>query len=428
MAILGKRSRLAHQPVDDVPVVHLMFVAAPQPRQTLDELLGIPHFQVFRVQPHLHLLADQPTRQHVAVSLHMNQAALVHATLQALTRFQAPCRQRPQHSQLFRQPLTTARVEPLLQLMQKTLVVFAAGKIPAATQQQRLVHGLLEAPMPLLDVAVLVAVAGLNLLPDESVVRQQSLIALGELFPFRQVVHGRAQPIRPVPQRHAAQFRQRVLQPVAQALEALRKADRQRFPVRVGQHEMVDHVLERLARDRHAQFVHVREVRRRQPARLMHLAEEHFLGWPRRGAPAPHLPLQGPQLPVGELARIATLQLAEDRLGLQARLFFQQGAHLRPDRGERIDPRRPVVRLGQLAGQLLLPPIFACRLVVHVRPHRRHSQCLARQQPSTQLPHLFVRDHRKPPSLRDLRIVYRLAADANPASPGGKSNCRWWEI
>jgi hypothetical protein len=136
----------------------------------------------------------------------MDQAALVHATTPPLARFQPPRRQGLQHGQLFRQSLTTARVEPLLQLTQKTVVLFSADEIPAATQHQRLVHGLLEPPVPLLDVAVLVAVGGLGLLTDKSVMTQQPLIPLGELLPLRQVVHRRTQPIGPVPPRHGPQL------------------------------------------------------------------------------------------------------------------------------------------------------------------------------------------------------------------------------
>jgi hypothetical protein len=79
---------------------------------------------------------------------------------------------------------------------------------------------------------------------------------------------------------------------------------------------MVNQVIERLPSNRHAQAAHPREVRRRQPTRLVHLSEEHLLGRPRKRPPAPHLPLQAPQLPVGEPAGLATLQFAEDRLGL----------------------------------------------------------------------------------------------------------------
>jgi hypothetical protein len=316
IAVLGKRSRLAHQPVDDVPVVHLVLVAAAQTRQTLDQLLRVPHFQVFRVQPHVYLHADQPARHHVAVPLHVNQAALVHATLQAAARFQASRRQRPQRRQFLRQPLTPTSIELVFDPVQKTRVRVTIGKISAAPQQQRLVHRFLETPVPLLDVAVLVGMAGLDLLPDKSVMLQQSLITVPELLARRGVVHRQTHPIGPVPCRHTTQFPQGVLQTFAQTLEALRKADRRRLPVRVGQHEVIDQVLERLLLNRHAQVVQVREVRRRQPAWLMHLAEEHLLGRPRHGPPLLHLPLQRPQLPVAEPARIATLQLAEDSLGL----------------------------------------------------------------------------------------------------------------
>jgi hypothetical protein len=206
ITVLGKRSRLAHQPVDNVPVVHLVLVAAAQARQTLDQLLRIPHFQVFCVQPHVYLHTDQPARHHVAVPLHVNQAALVHATLQAATRFQTSRRQRTQRRQFLREPLTPTGVELIPKPVQKTRVFVTISKIPAASQHQRLVHRFLETPVPLLDVAVLMGVARLDLLPDESVMVQQSLITLPELLALRGVVHCQAHPIGPVPCRYSAQF------------------------------------------------------------------------------------------------------------------------------------------------------------------------------------------------------------------------------
>jgi hypothetical protein len=152
------------------------------------------------------------------------------------------------------------------------------GKIPTAAQHERLVHRLLEAPVPLLNVAVLMRVAGLDLLTAHPVVIQQRLIPPCKLLPLCQVVHRGAHSIRPVPRRHRAQFPHRVLDTFAQAFKALREADRRRLPVRIGQHEMVDQVLERLSLDRHAQVVHAREVRRRQPAWFVYLGEKHFLG------------------------------------------------------------------------------------------------------------------------------------------------------
>jgi hypothetical protein len=92
VAVLGERPRLPHQPVDHVPIVDAVLVSAPQARQPFDQLLGIPDFHVLGIQPGLDLLADQPTRHRVAVPLHVDQAALVHATALSLACFQPPRR------------------------------------------------------------------------------------------------------------------------------------------------------------------------------------------------------------------------------------------------------------------------------------------------------------------------------------------------
>jgi hypothetical protein len=215
---------------------------------------------VLGIQPGLDVLADQSARYRVAVPLYVDQAAAVHATAPSLAGFESSRRQRTQHGQLRGQALTSASIELFLDAVKKPRVLFAAGKISAATHQQRLLHCLFKAAVPLLDIAVLMGMIGLDLLTDHPVVIQQRLIPLRELLPLAQIIHRRAHPIRPVPRRHASQLRQRVLQPFAQALEALREADRCRLPVRVGQHEMVDHMLERLSLDHHAQVVHVCEV------------------------------------------------------------------------------------------------------------------------------------------------------------------------
>ena len=365
---------------------------------------------MFGIQPDLDPRADQPAGYRIAVPLDVDQAATIHPAAAALAGFQPPPRQRPQHPQLLGQPLTPTGIELLLQLTQKMLVGVAAGKVTAATQQQGLVQRLFETPMPLLDVAVLMGVIGLDLLADHPVVIQQPLITLRELPTRAQVVHGRAQAIGPVSRRHGPQFGQGVLQPFTEALETLREADRHRLPVRVRQHEMIEQVLEALPLDGYLQVVHVGKVGCRQPARLMHLREEHFLGRPGQGPPTLHLALQAAQLPVGEPTRIATLQLAEQGFGLESRLTLQQRTHLGPDLRERIDARPPVMRPGQGAGQLLLTAVPACGLLVHVAPRCRRGQCLPGRQQPPQLPHLLVRDHRKPPCMKHLRIAYGLAA------------------
>jgi hypothetical protein len=342
-----ERTRLAHQPVDDVPVVDLVPVAAPQPWHLLHALLPIPHLQVLRVHAHRHLFADQAARHRVAVPAHVNQAAAIHAALHELPRFQPSRRQRAQHLQLFRQPHTPARVLLAAHRLQKLPVLLPAREIPTAPQQQRLLHRLFETAMPLLRVAVLVRVVRLDLLAHQPIVIQQGLIAARELLPVGQVVHGGA---HAVPLRHTAQFAHGVLQALAQRLEALRETNGHRFPVRIGQHKVVDQVVERLRGDGDAQLVHDREVRSTQPARLVNLGEEHLLGRARTGPPAPDVALQRPQLTGLEAPWVAPLQFVEEGLGLQPGAAFQQCPHLGPDRGERVGPGPPGVRLGHLAG------------------------------------------------------------------------------
>ena len=299
-----------------MPVVDAVLVPAPQPGQHLDPLLPVPDLQVLDEQPHLDRLADQPTGHRVAVAADVNQAALIDLHAQPLARLQPPHRQRPQHGDLLGQPRPPPGVELLQDLTQKLRVRLAAGEVAAAAQHQRLVHRLLETPVPLLDVAILVSVVGLNLLPHESVVLQQRLVALRKLLALRQVVDGRAQPVGAVPLRHAAQLPQGILQSLAEALQALGEADRRRLPVGVGEHEVVRQVGERLALDGHAQVAHVREVAGAQPAGLVHLGEEDLPGRPGLGPPPPDVPLQRPELAVGEAAGVAALQVLKDGLGL----------------------------------------------------------------------------------------------------------------
>jgi len=84
IAVVGERPRLAHQPVDHVPVVDAVLAPAAQARQPLDQLLGIPDLHLLGVQSHFHPLADQPAEHRVIVPRHMDDAAFVHAGTQPL--------------------------------------------------------------------------------------------------------------------------------------------------------------------------------------------------------------------------------------------------------------------------------------------------------------------------------------------------------
>ena len=103
------------------------------------------------------------------------------------------------------------RVELTEQIPEVLLVRLAAGEVPAGTEHQLLVEGLLEPPVPLLDVAVLVPVPGLDRLPLKAVVLQQRLVPLGERRARRPRRDRGREPVGAVNGRHPAQLRQGVL-------------------------------------------------------------------------------------------------------------------------------------------------------------------------------------------------------------------------
>ncbi|HWY88460.1 MAG TPA: hypothetical protein VNX28_17240, partial [Gemmataceae bacterium] len=99
-----------------------------------------------------------------------------------------------------------------------------------------------------------------------------------------------------------------------------------------------------LALNRHSQARQVREIRRAQTTRFMHLPEEHFLGRPMLGPPLSHAPLHCPTRPLPVLARILLLQPLHQRLGLELRLTLQLFCQTWPDRGQRVQTCSPRVR------------------------------------------------------------------------------------
>ncbi len=202
---------------------------------------------------------------------------------------------------------------------------------------------------------------------------------------------------------------------------------------------MIDQVVETQPLNRHAQLVHRGEVRCAQPTRFMHLRKEHLLRRPSLRTPALDMPLQRSQLAVGKAPRIAPLHLAENRLRLQPRIAVEQFADFSPNRLERIGPRRPRVRLGDVAGQLAQIAVLACRLLIHVREPRRPNDGAVVQKEPEQILDLLVGDHRKPPCAKSLRSIYAVSCkgksnrrrrqiliDAEPDNCrcDGKSNCR----
>jgi hypothetical protein len=291
VAVAGERPRLAHQPVDDVPVGDPVLAPAAQARQALEQALGVPDLDVVGEKPGLHPLPDQPAGHRVGVAADVDGAATVHPHPDALVGVETPPRQRPQQGQLLDQSRPPALVPLGEQLPQERLVRRPAGEVPAAAEHQGLVQRPLELPVALLHVAVLVRLRRVDRLPLQAVVPQQRLVAPLEGRPIAARRDRGRQGVGAMHLGHAAQLGQGVLQAVAEALEALGEADGAGLPVGVGQHEVVDQMGERLAVDGHPQAAGVREVGGAQVAGLVDLAKEHLLGRPVQGAPQLDMPL-----------------------------------------------------------------------------------------------------------------------------------------
>src|SRR5204863_838533 len=88
VAIVDERAGLANQPVDDVTILDVVTPFAPQTRQGLHLLLGIPHFQGFGSEAYLHALANETPWHRVGVVAHPDGAEDTHACGQPLGSLQ----------------------------------------------------------------------------------------------------------------------------------------------------------------------------------------------------------------------------------------------------------------------------------------------------------------------------------------------------
>jgi len=379
IGVLGKGARFANQRIDHMPVVHGVLIAAHQPRQRVHAPIRVPDLNTLGIEPRLDLLADQPAVHGVDIPVNVNQAAAVHAARHLQTRRQPRVGQVPQHRQLLGEAILAASVPHLHEVVQEVRILVPAGKLPAAAKQQGLIDDRLEVAMRRLRVAVLVRLPRVDPLRRHPVVRHQIAITRLELPRHRKIVHGGAERVTPVPPRHAAQFPQRILQAVRQRLERLRRAHRHRFPVRVGQHEVVHQVVEPLTGDRDVQRVHVREVRRGQVAGLVHLAEHDRFARTVEGPPLPHPTFKGAAMRIEEPARMLAPQPVEEGLGQQPRLGLQPLLDRRPHLGKRIGPSAVGPRQTRLlprAGKRAVLAVLTGRLVAHAcSPGRRGQGC-----------------------------------------------------
>jgi hypothetical protein len=217
--VLCERARLADQRVDDVPIVHRVLVATHQSRQRVNEVVRVPDLDAIGKQSRLDLLPDHAAVHRIHVAMNVHQTAGVHAAGHLQTRRQPCFGQVFERRQLLGETVLATRVPHFHETLQEARVLLAAGKLAAATQQQRLIDRGLEVPVRRFRIAVLVRLSHVDSLARQTVMRQQIAIASLEFPRLGMIVHGGSQGIAAVPPRHAAQFPQRVLQAVGKCLE-----------------------------------------------------------------------------------------------------------------------------------------------------------------------------------------------------------------
>jgi hypothetical protein len=162
-----------------------------------------------------------------------------------------------------------------------------------------------------------------------------------------------------------AQVPQGRLQTLRQGLERLRCTERHRLPVRVGQHEVVNQMIQRLLGDRDAERVHAREIRRGEVARLMDLAKHHLAVGAGEGPPLSHPPLEGPAMRIEKPTRMLVANPVEQCLGQKPGLGPQPFFDRRPNIGERIDPRAVSARRFSRTRQLPMIAVMSGGLLTH---------------------------------------------------------------
>jgi hypothetical protein len=119
----------------------------------------------------------------------VDQASRIDAARHLQTTGQTDVGQLLQRRDLFGQAIAPTLIATLHNILEEVRVLVAAGKVPAATHQQRLIDGGFEVVVRRFGIAVLVCLPDVDSLTGQTVVIQQIAVACLELPRLREVVH-----------------------------------------------------------------------------------------------------------------------------------------------------------------------------------------------------------------------------------------------
>jgi len=180
--VVVERAGLADQRVDHVAVVDRVLAAPGEARHPLHLGVPIEHLEVVGVDHDVHRVANQSAGDRIRVPLDLNRAAGADLDVaDPLPVIELACRQLAEAG-FFLSELVGSRGIPLVhQSAEERFVLFAAGEVAAAAQQERLIDDRLQVAVRRLDVAVLMCLAGIGPMRLDLVVVHQVLITRTKL-------------------------------------------------------------------------------------------------------------------------------------------------------------------------------------------------------------------------------------------------------
>jgi hypothetical protein len=181
IGIVGEGAGLAHQRIDHVPVMHRVLVPTDQPRQRVGEHVRVPDLDAVGEKPGFHPFADQTAMHRVGAAVDVDQASRIDPATHLQATGQTDVGQVLQRRDLFGEAIASTLITAPHNLQEELGVLLAAGKVPAATHQERLIDGGFEVVVRRFGIAVLVRLPDVDPLTGQTVVLQQIAIACLEL-------------------------------------------------------------------------------------------------------------------------------------------------------------------------------------------------------------------------------------------------------
>ncbi len=148
VSVACEGARLANQRIDDVPIIDRRLLLSDQSRHDLDDMLLMSDRDLFGRHTHIDRPTNQPAGDRIRIGSHLNRAAFADShAVQHVVGIEAFVGQRLEGRPFFGESFLPIGVGLRDDLFHETHVVFAAGKLTAATKQQRLIEAIFDMPV-----------------------------------------------------------------------------------------------------------------------------------------------------------------------------------------------------------------------------------------------------------------------------------------